>query len=261
MKTAVIGAGAIGSVVAAYLTKAGQNIALIGRESQVHAINANGLKVKGVRGEETIKIKALPSLDQEYDLVIFTVKTQDIDTAASLNQVFLKNSLILSSQNGVQADLHLKENFRQENMYSSIVMFGSTYVQPGEVTFNFEGNWIIGKPFEPLDSKTQEIADFLGAAFPVVVSEDIVGMKWLKLFVNFNNCIPALIGKSMQETFADMDLCRLSIMLLAEGVEIVQSRLDGVHALPQEAADLTGLHVEPGAVGRHPDGGLQGAVH
>ena len=48
-----------------------------------------------------------------------------------------------------------------------------------------------------------------------------MGQKYLKLFVNFNNCIPALIGKSMQETFADMDLCRLSIMLLKEGLEII----------------------------------------
>ena len=221
MKTAVIGAGAIGSVVAAYLTKAGQDVTLIGRKNQVEAISANGLKVKGVRGEETIPVKALPSLDQEYDLVIFTVKTLDIEDAVNTNQTFLRNALILSSQNGVQADLHLKESFRQENMFSSIVMFGSTYVQPGEVTFNFEGDWIIGKPFEPVDDKTREIAEFLQNAFPAVVSEDIVGMKWLKLFVNFNNCIPALIGKSMQETFADMDMCRLSVLLLKEGVEII----------------------------------------
>ncbi|MCK5178919.1 MAG: hypothetical protein KAR32_05255 [Candidatus Omnitrophica bacterium] len=72
-----------------------------------------------------------------------------------------------------------------------------------------------------MDDKTREIAEFLQTAFTAVVSEDIVGMKWLKLFVNFNNCIPALIGKSMQETFADMDMCRLSVLLLKEGVEII----------------------------------------
>ena len=222
MNIAVIGAGAIGSIVAAYLTKAGQDVVLVGREAQVKEICGNGLKIRGARGEETIKVKALTRLDQQYDLVIFTVKTQDVETAVSENFGFLRDSLILSSQNGVQADLHLKENFCQENMFSSIVMFGATYIQPGEVTFNFEGDWIIGKPFESVDGKTQEIATLLGTAFPVVVSEDIVGMKWLKLFINFNNCILALTGKSMQETFADIDLCRLSIMLLKEGVNTVE---------------------------------------
>jgi 2-dehydropantoate 2-reductase len=237
MTIAVIGAGAIGSIVAAYLTKAGEDVALIGREHQVKVICENGLKVKGIRGEETIKVKALPCLDKEYDLVIFTVKTQDIEEAVSNNLMFLNNSLILSSQNGVQSDLYLKESFHQENMFSSIVMFGSTYVQPGEVTFNFEGNWIIGKPFEPVDGKTTEIAQILNAAFSTVVSQDIVGMKWLKLFINFNNCIPALTGKSMQETFADMDLCRLSIMLLKEGAGIVEKAGIELVSLPNFPAE------------------------
>ena len=73
----------------------------------------------------------------------------------------------------------------------------------------------------PLDPTTHAIAQVLGKAFKIVTSSDIMGQKYLKLFVNFNNCIPALIGKSMQETFSDMDLCRLSIMLLKEGVDIV----------------------------------------
>lgn len=233
MNIAIIGAGAIGSIVAAYLTKAGQDVTLIGRAGQVEAIQNDGLKVKGVRGVEIIQVKILPRLDKEYDLVIFTVKTQDIEAAVSANMEFLKRSLILSSQNGVQADHHLKKYFPQENIFSSIVMFGSTYVRPGEVTFNFEGDWIIGRPFEPVDDKVKEIAPVLKAAFPIVISEDIVGMKWLKLFVNLNNCIPALIGKSMQETFSDMDLCRFSIMLLKEGVDIVQKAGINLVSLPQ----------------------------
>ena len=38
MKVAIIGAGAIGSVVAAYLTKAGKDVLLVGRQEQVDAI-------------------------------------------------------------------------------------------------------------------------------------------------------------------------------------------------------------------------------
>ncbi len=237
MNVAIIGAGAIGSVVAGYLTKAGVDVTLIGRSDQVEVITQSGLKMKGVRGEDTIKIKIVPCLDCKYDLVIFTVKTQDIKSALVDNNEFLKDSVILSSQNGVQADVYLKGEFSRSNIYSSIVMFGSTYVNPGEVTLNFEGDWIIGKPFEPVDTKAKEIADLLGQAFPTVVSEDIIGMKWLKLFVNFNNCIPAVIGKSMQETFADLDLCRLSILLLKEGVDCIGKVGINIVSLPQFPAE------------------------
>jgi 2-dehydropantoate 2-reductase len=73
----------------------------------------------------------------------------------------------------------------------------------------------------PLDPSTHAIAEVLGKAFKVKTSTNIMGQKYLKLFINFNNCIPALIGKSMQETLADIDLCRLSILLLKEGLDVV----------------------------------------
>ena len=214
MKIVVIGAGAIGCCVAGYLTKAGEDVLLIGRQDQVDVINQSGLTIKGGRGTETIFVKAAVKLDSPYDLIIFTTKTQDIDDAYAVNSEYLDTGFVLTSQNGVQADNILSSHFDKTQQFSSIVMFGATYVKPGEITFNFEGDWIIGRPFTPLDPNTHKIAEVLGKAFKVVVVPDILGMKYLKLFVNFNNCIPALVGKSMQETFADMDLCRLSILLL-----------------------------------------------
>ncbi|MBF0504970.1 MAG: ketopantoate reductase family protein [Candidatus Omnitrophica bacterium] len=221
MKIAMIGAGAIGGVVAACLHKAGEDVVLIGRQAQVDSINLEGLRINGVRGRETVKVRALTCLDQPYDLVIFAVKTQDIEEAYVSNSEFLESGLVLTTQNGVQADNILSSHFDRDRQLSSIVMFGATYTNTGEITFNFEGDWIIGRPLMPLDPTTHAIAAVLGRAFKMVLSSDIMGQKYLKLFVNFNNCIPALIGKSMQETFADMDLCRLSIMLLNEGLEII----------------------------------------
>ncbi len=265
MRIAVIGAGAIGGVVAAYLKKAGEDIVLIGHSDQVDAINDRGLTIKGVRGTETFKVPAMTRLEKAYDLVIFAVKTQDIEEAFAHNSEFLEGSFVLTTQNGVQADNLLSSHFDREHQFSSIVMFGATYIKPGEITFNFEGDWIIGRPLTPLDPKTHAIAEVLGKAFKMVTSTNIMGQKYLKLFLNFNNCIPALIGKSMQETFSDADLCRLSIMLLKEGVHILtqlnielvslpefpKERILGLAQMPIEQAagiiakTMTGLSKEP----------------
>jgi 2-dehydropantoate 2-reductase len=233
MRIAVIGAGAIGSVVAGYLHKNAVDVVLIGREDQVKAIQQNGLNIQGIRGKENIRLRALTKLDQEYDLVIFTTKTQDLEEAYQHNNEFLENCFVLTTQNGVQGDNILGVHFERQKMFSSIVMFGATYVKPGEVTFNFEGDWILGRPYTAVDPKTHEVLETLKKAMNVVISDDIMGMKWLKLFVNFNNCIPALIGKSMQETFADIDFCRLSILLLKEGIEIVEKAHIHLVSLPQ----------------------------
>jgi len=266
MKIAVIGAGAIGCVVAAYLKKAGEDVLLVGRAEQADAINANGLRLKGVRGAETIKVPVATRLDKPYDLVIFAVKTQDIEEAFAHNSEFLEQgALVLTTQNGVQADNILSAHFEPDQQLSSIVMFGATYISPGEITLNFEGDWIIGRPLMALDPTAHKIAETLGKAFKVVASTNIMGQKYLKLFVNFNNCIPAIVGKSMQETFADMDLCRLSIMLLKEGLDVVnmanielvslpdfpKERIYGLAQMPMEQAagimnkTLTGLSREP----------------
>lgn len=147
MKIAVIGAGAIGGCVAGYLKKTGEDVVLIGRQDQVDAINHNGLILKGARGAETIKLPAAVKMNEPCDLIIFAVKTQDMEEAFSFNSEYLDTGLILTSQNGVQADNLLSSHFERERQLSSIVMFGATYVKPGEITFNFEGDWIIGRPF------------------------------------------------------------------------------------------------------------------
>jgi len=244
---AVIGAGAIGSVVAGYLTKAGVSVLLVGRKDQVEAINKNGLGIAKADGKEVIHMSTATKLDKEYDLVIFTVKTQDLEDAYQENHEFLgPYANILTTQNGVQADNLLSTHFDPEKIISSIVMFGATYIRPGEVTYNFPGDWIIGKPFSVNDSRVTEVEEILGKAFKVIIKSEITGMKWLKLFVNFNNCIPALIGKSMQETFADMDFCRLSILLLKEGVSIVDQAGIQLVSMPQFPVDrVRGLVAMP----------------
>lgn len=264
---AIIGAGAIGSLVGGLLTKQGRDVLLVGRADHVESIRRNGLRIRGFNGDETIKVRVATALDKEYDLVIFTTKTMDLEAAYQASHKFMDigNGCILSTQNGVQADTLLSFHFEPKDMYSSIVMFGATYEKPGEVVYNFPGDWILGKPFGMIDARLEDIEGLLKPAFSVVISKNIMGMKWLKLFVNFNNCIPALTGKSMQETFADMDMCRLSVLLLKEGVAMVKSagiemaslpsfpveRILGMAEMPTDQAagilskTLTGLSREP----------------
>jgi 2-dehydropantoate 2-reductase len=237
MKIAVIGAGAIGSIVAGYLTKSGEDVLLVGRQDHVKAVNANGLRIKSTDGEEVIPVKAGVKMDKEYDLVIFATKTNDMESAYQDNHEFLETCIVLTTQNGVQGDNVISTHFDRDNMISSIVMFGATFMNPGEVVFNFPGDWILGKPYTANDGKLNDVAEVLRKSFSVEISDNIMGMKWLKLFVNFNNCIPALIGKSMQETFADMDFCRLSVMLLKEGVAIVRDAGIELVSLPKFPAE------------------------
>ena len=251
MKIAVIGAGAIGGLIAGYLRHRGETVLLVGRQEALEAISRHGLDISGFRGDLNVKIDILPVLNKHTDLVILTVKTQDLEKAIKENLEYLKNTIILTTQNGIQADKIVAKYLPKENIISSIMMFGSTYLGSNKILHNFEGRWIVGKPFVKNDEKLQEVVKILNKIFPAVASDDILGMKWLKLFLNANNCLPAILGKSMQETFRNLELCKLGIRIWQEGLEIVNKSGIKLVSLPdfplERLKELTSLPLDESA--------------
>lgn len=231
MKIAVVGAGAIGSLVAGYLSKEGIDVTLVGKRQDISAIKENGLIIEGVRGEMVISIYVTDELEQDVDFIILAVKTQDIISALNEHS-FIKDTPILTVQNGVRAEEILLKFVAKERIIGSIVMFGATYLKPGRILHNFEGDWIIGKVFSQNDEEVETIAHVLSKPFPVYTTEKLREMKWLKLFLNLNNCLPALIGKSMQETFSDLEVCKLSICLLQEALTVIDKAGIKLKSLP-----------------------------
>ena len=221
MRIAVIGSGAIGCLVAGYLKQKGEDVSLVGRGSAVKAIKEKGLTITGVRGTFLLHPTISETLNYIPDLAILATKTQDIDSALKDSAHLLENSLLLTTQNGIQADNIASKYAPKDNIISSIVMFGATSIEPGRVLHNFEGSWILGSFFNPNPTESMlSLSLVLNEAFPTIISEDIVGMKYLKVFVNANNCLPAIIGKSMQEVFSDLVISRISIAIWKEAFEI-----------------------------------------
>jgi len=221
MKIAIVGAGAIGCLVSGYLKDKGEDVSLIGHSDSLKAMHKIGLKISGVRGDFNFQIDISEKLNDRTDLVILATKTQDIDTAMKDNLEFLQDTIILTVQNGVQAENIVAKYVPKENIISSIVMFGATYLEPGVIVHNFEGGWILGKLFGDNDEKVAVISRTLNKIFPTQVTEEIKGMKYLKLFLNANNCIPAILGLSMQEAFSDVEISKIGIAIWREGLEVV----------------------------------------
>lgn len=221
MRIAVIGAGAIGNLVAGYLKQKGEEVFLVGRSDSVDAIKEHGIRISGVRGNFTVKVNISDSLIIKPDLAILACKTQDLEQVLKQGSSLLQDSLIVTVQNGVRADNIAARYLPQENLVSSIVMFGATYLEPGHVVHNFEGSWIIGKVSGAFaDDKLLSLSLILNKVFPVAISEDILGMKYLKIFVNANNCLAAILGVSMQEAFQDLEVSRISIAIWKEGFDL-----------------------------------------
>ncbi|RJP29502.1 MAG: ketopantoate reductase family protein [Candidatus Omnitrophota bacterium] len=265
MKIAVVGSGAIGGLVAGYLSLKGKDVVLIGRSNSVAAINSKGLFISGVRGDFKVNIPVKDKLVSDVDLAIFCTKSQDLEQSISQNIDFIKQAQILTTQNGIRSEGIALKYADKASIISSIVMFGSTNLEPGRIVHNFEGNWILGRPFIENDRTLIDVSLVLNEIFPTVISHNIRAMKFLKIFVNANNCIPAILGLSMQEAFSDTDTSRISVAIWREGFDIVKrsginlvslpdfplERLTGIISMPMESAAkvisgiMSGLSKEP----------------
>jgi len=252
MRIAVIGAGAIGCLAAGYLKQKGQEVTLVGRAQAVQAIKENGLRISGVRGDLKIDMRISETLNYIPDLAILATKTQDIDSVLAENISLLRDSLLLTTQNGVQADKLAAKYLPAEKIISSIVMFGATNLESGKVVHNFEGSWIIGSFFNSSAAESLvSLSLVLDQAFPTLISQQIPGMKYLKLFVNAHNCLPAIIGKSMQEVFSDLTISRISVAIWKEAFGIFEKIGIVLVSLPgfpvENITKLTSLPSEPAA--------------
>jgi len=264
MKIAVLGCGAIGGLFLGYLTQTGQDVIGIVRDYQKGPLSGEGLIIEGARSSQT-KVRVDTELREAVDLAIFTTKIQNLEEIINANHVFLKEATLLSTQNGIRADYILSDYFPKDKIISGIVMFGATFYPPNKVVHNFGDELIVGNIFSENVALKDEVKTILGTVFKVSELDNIKGAKYLKLLINLNNCIPALMGKSMQEVFADIDMARLAVELSRQayqvisksGIELVslpgypKERLESLVSMPPEEAAqvfskiMTGLSKKP----------------
>ena len=101
MKVVVLGAGALGSIVAGHLARAGEEVTLIARGDRADYLRQNGITITGVAEfNSPCSITTDPKELSEADVLIVAVKHSDMEAAiSSVAQV--KFSSVMSVQNGV----------------------------------------------------------------------------------------------------------------------------------------------------------------
>ncbi len=234
----VIGAGAIGCLVAGYLSQKGHRVSLAARPAALRALAERGLYISGVRGELSLRLEVAERLPAKPDLVLLATKVQDIEGAVKDNREAIEGALVLTVQNGVRADRILASYIPAERIISSVVMFVATGIEPGRVVHNAEGAWVLGSTWPgSAQERAAGVSRVLGEAFDCTVSDDLRGMKYLKLFVNANNCLAALLGQPLQEAFADLEISRLSLAIWREGFALLSALGVSLSSLPGFALD------------------------
>jgi 2-dehydropantoate 2-reductase len=233
MKIAVIGAGAVGSVIGGLLSKAGEDVTLVGRKLHVDAINQNGLVLEGESGKTVIPVKAAENLDFKPDLALITAKSQDVESSVRKAQPFLSGALVVTAQNGVQSDDIVAAVLGKENIISSVVLYNCEFLEPGKVSYSkllSKIALLVGEPFGIKGNRLQTLTALFNKAIPTDISEDIRGAHWTKLLWNLITAVPAVTGLSYQEGNHHPQIRELNVNLMKEGLVVVT--LAGIKPAP-----------------------------
>src|SRR5450432_2018799 len=106
MRLVILGAGAIGGVVAGHLSRANRDVLVVARGAHLAAIRANGLRVETPTGAFVARCDATEASQIAWrpdDVLVIAVKTQDV--ASALREAAVPAHVpIICLTNGVEAE-------------------------------------------------------------------------------------------------------------------------------------------------------------
>jgi 2-dehydropantoate 2-reductase len=188
MDIAIYGAGSLGTIIGAYLTKAGVVVDLISRnKSQVEGLKKNGARIIGTV-EMTVPVNAmLPvEMSKKYDLIFLLTKQLDNENTVKFLDYYLKeDGAICTAQNGLP-EFSIAEIIGKDRTFGCAVAWGATLIgegvseltsSPGSLTFNI-GTLGNNK------SRLNEIKSILGLLGEVTIEENFIGARWSKILIN-----------------------------------------------------------------------------
>ncbi len=220
-KIAVVGAGAIGNLLAAIWARAGEDVTLVVRPARVEALRVSGLRAGGIAGEFHVTPKVAAEIPADTAFAVFTMKTQDLAEACRAQKAALGRAVFVATQNGVRAPEIVSRELGIAPV-SAILLLNSSSLAPGEVRYNREGVTVLGAGDAALRASLPELERLFALVAPVFVTGEIEGAMWSKLVINsLTNSMNALTGRPLSECVRDPAMAAFGVAQLRESFGVV----------------------------------------
>ncbi len=241
MTIAIVGAGAIGGLLGAHLSRSGQDAILIARGPHLAAMRSRGLTVRGPEGEFTAHPRCTDDLSaiREASVVFITLKAHSIPSVApAIGGALAKDACVVGAMNGIPwwyfRDRHLESvdpggviarSIPYERVVGCIVYPAATLIEPGVIEHEEGNRFSIGEPDGSKSDRVQSVAAMLVAAgFKAPVQTRLRNEIWLKLLGNATlNPVSALTGATLSQMFEAPSSKELIRGLMEEVASVARS--------------------------------------
>jgi 2-dehydropantoate 2-reductase len=245
VRVAVVGAGAVGGLVAWHLADAGADPVILARASAATALERDGLVLAGPGFETARRVRVAREAGEigVQDVVIGGFKAQDWpDAWPAIAPLIGPDTIVVPLLNGipwwyfadratpapvrsVDPEGRLLAAIRPENILGAVVYCGAHRAAPNRVVWNGRKRFPFGPAVgEGAARMAPALRLLLSADLGAEGTADIRGEIWMKLLGNLTyNPISAVTGAVMGAIAEDPDLRDLARALMTEAVAVARA--------------------------------------
>jgi 2-dehydropantoate 2-reductase len=236
VKVAIVGVGAMGSLFACLLSRAGYSPWLLDNcQERVDAVKRDGIQVEGITGSHHVKINKITTRPEEVgavDLLIIFVKAYDTGTVMKgIIPLVSDGTLVLTLQNGLNNLERIAEVVGKGRAVGGITAYGATRLSHGHIRHAGVGETTIG-PLKGEEIKEigniKHVLDTAGVT--TSITEDIEGTIWGKLIINAAiNPLTALTQLRNGEIIEHTELLDVQSRVVEESCAVAKAKGVTIH--------------------------------
>ena len=245
MRIAIYGAGSLGTILGAYISKAGVAIELINRNvAHVEALKSKGAHVVGtVQFCQPVVAYTPEEMSGQYDILFLMTKQQhNAEVVQMLKGYLAPDGVLVTFQNGLP-EMQIAEVLGEDRVLGCTVAWGATLQSPGVCELTSEPDALsfslgaISMNRSKHFSKVKEVLELMGT---VEVEDNFLGTRWSKLLINaaFSG-MSAVLGCTFGEAAKPRASRRIVQALIKECIDVCQ--VGGIRIEPVQGKDIVKL--------------------
>lgn len=245
MRTAIYGAGSLGTILGAYITKNGGFIDLVNRnKAHVEALRTNGARITGTVSF-TQKVTALTpdEMTGTYDIIFLLTKQQHNREVVTFLKPFLADDgVIVTMQNGIP-EMLVGEIVGEERVIGCTVAWGATMKSGGECELTSAPDSLtfsIGTLTPQRHKHFDEVKRLLEMMGRVDIDDNFIGTRCSKLLINaaFSG-MSAVLGCTFGEAAGNRQSRRIVQRIIKECIDVCAA--SGIRIEPVQGKDIVRL--------------------
>ncbi|MGH9175863.1 MAG: ketopantoate reductase family protein [Vicinamibacterales bacterium] len=225
----IVGAGAIGGTVGAFLTEAGYDVTLVDIVPEhVQIMNERGLRITGLRGDRTFPVKAVLASELRGPLGATFLCVKGHFTEAAIQQIgplLAPDGFVLSLQNGLNEEI-IARYVGPERTVGAFVHFGADYLEPGLILLGSEQTIFPGELDGAITPRLRAIQTTLSHVMPAKMTTNIWGFLWGKLVYGAMAFVVSTVDAPVPEIIDNPLGMLLSRTASEEAFAVAKSQVD-----------------------------------